>query len=194
MALRGTRSSNAAGDDPRHRGTNVPCEVHVLTSAYDWDLAVWGIKSFYNTSGVDWPLVIHDGGGLTAENMAELRGHFPNSWVVSAQEADRLVGEKLAVGGLAAVADVRARCRLMKKVIDFAVLVSAPRVLLLDSDVIFITHPAQLVHLGHTETNRIVLLRDYEDSYSIDRADARDGLASNCRNVSTPDSVSSQRI
>ena len=44
--------------------------------------------------------------------------------------------------------------------------------LLLDSDVIFITHPAQLVHLGHTETNRIVLLRDYEDSYSIDRADA----------------------
>src|SRR5208337_4519524 len=97
---------------------NVPCEVHVLISAYDWDLAVWGIKSFYNTSGVDWPLVIHDGGGLTAENMAELRGHFPNSWVVSAQEADRLVGEKLAVGGLAAVADVRARCRLMKKVID----------------------------------------------------------------------------
>ena len=76
VALRGTRSSNAAGDDPRHRAPNVPCEVHVLTSAYDWDLAVWGIKSFYNTSGVDWPLVIHDGGGLTAENMADSAATF----------------------------------------------------------------------------------------------------------------------
>jgi len=153
--------------------SNIPCEVHVLTSAYDWDLAVWGIKSFYCTTGVDWPLVIHDGGGLTAESMAKLREHFPNSWVVTAQEADRLVGKKLARGGLAAVADGRARYNLMKKVIDFAVLASAPRVLLLDSDVLFFTHPAELVRLGHTETNRIVLLRDYQDSYSIDRADAQ---------------------
>src|SRR5262245_8830987 len=156
----------------RPAGVGIPCEVHILTSAFDWDLAVWSIKSFYHYSGVDWPLVIHDGGGIAGEPLVALQRHFPAARIVSAQEADRAVNARLMEEGFEAIARTRARFNLMRKVIDTALLASVPRILLLDSDVLFFARPNELLDLAQSEDNRIVLLRDYQDSYSINRADA----------------------
>jgi hypothetical protein len=150
----------------------VECEVHVLTSFWDWDLAVWGIKSFYHHAGVDWPLVIHDGGGIDESVSDLLRRHFPESRIISAAEADIRVQERLEPPGFRALIRGRQVYNLMKKAIDFGVLCRARNVLLLDSDVLFFRHPTELIRSAQVETRRIILLRDYEDSYSIPRTAA----------------------
>ena len=156
----------------RTRPTGIPNdgEVHVLTSSWDWDLAIWGLKSFYYQAQVDLPLVIHDGGGLSPEHVHTLQQHFPDARIILAPEADRLVNAKLQAGGFQATIRGRARFNLMKKVLDFALLSDAPRILLLDSDILFFSRPTELLQLLATENDRIVLMRDYQDSYSVDRA------------------------
>lgn len=156
----------------RTRPTGIPNdgEVHVLTSSWDWDLAIWGLKSFYYQAQVDLPLVIHDGGGLSPEHVRTLQQHFPDARIILAPEADRLVNAKLQAGGYQATIRGRATYNLMKKVIDFAVLSDAPRILLLDSDILFFSRPTELLQLLATENDHIVLMRDYQDSYSVDRA------------------------
>lgn len=135
-------------------------------------MAIWAIKSFYYYAEVDWPLVIHDGGNLSAAIRSRLQTHFPDAWIVGAEEADRLVEAKLQLGRYSATIAGRRACNLMKKALDFALLAAAPRVLFLDSDVLFFARPRELVNRAKQEASGIVIMRDYQNSYSIDRAAA----------------------
>lgn len=152
------------------------CEVHLLTSKWDWDLALWAVHSFYHWASVDWPLVIHDGGGLGTQEWACFKTHFPNARLVPALEADGLVNNYLAKRDLSATIHARANCNLMRKVIDTAVMCQAPRFILLDSDVLFFRAPTHLLQLAQASSQRFHLLRDYQDSYSIDRDTAQGKL------------------
>lgn len=144
------------------------CEVHLLTSAWDWDLALWAVGSFYHFASVDWPLVVHDGGGMRARSFAWFEKLFPGCRVVPSATADDLVNSSLQKHQLPATIHARANCMLMRKVIDTAILCQAPRYILLDSDVLFFQQPRHLLDLVEGTDNRVYLLRDYKDSYSID--------------------------
>lgn len=145
-----------------------PCEVHILTSAWDWDLAFWALHSFYHWTSVDWPLVVHDGGGLGPREWAIFRSHFPNARFLPASQADVLVNKWLAERNLSSTIHARANYNLMRKVIDTAITCQAPRYILLDSDVLFFQNPSHLTRLAQDKDQKIHLLRDYQDSYSID--------------------------
>lgn len=59
-------------------GSNlVCCEFHIMTSQSDWLMALWAAWSFYHFSQVEWPLVIHDGGGLSQKYFYKWFGYFP---------------------------------------------------------------------------------------------------------------------
>jgi hypothetical protein len=149
------------------QSTLQPCEVHILTSAWDWDLALWALHSFYHWTSVDWPLVVHDGGGLGPREWAIFRSHFPNARFLPASQADVLVNKWLAERDLSSTIHARANYNLMRKVIDTAITCQARRYILLDSDVLFFKKPDHLLRIAQENNPQIHLLRDYQNSYSI---------------------------
>jgi hypothetical protein len=150
------------------QGAEAHCEVHVLTSAWDWDLALWAVGSFYHFSEVNWPLVVHDGGGMRPEWFARFEQLFPGCRVVSCTEANELVNSTFQNRLLPATLHARTNCKLMRKVIDTAVVCQASRYVLLDSDVLFFQKPCHLLNLLKGTDGIMHLLRDYQDSYSIE--------------------------
>lgn len=156
-----------------------PCEVHVLTSVWDWDLALWALRSFYQNSMVDWPLVIHDGGGLGQREWSCIREHFPKARLLGAEQSDKMVEQWLAERKYSAISRARGKYNLMRKIVDTTIACQAPRFILLDSDVLFFRKPHHLVRLAREETRHIHLLRDYQDSYSIDRETALEKIGVN---------------
>jgi hypothetical protein len=155
-----------------NQSTAQPGEVHILTSKWDWDLALWALHSFYHWASIDWPLIVHDGGGLGPHEWSCFKTHFPNARLVPASQADLLVNHWLAERDLSATIHARANYNLMRKIIDTAVVCQAPRYILLDSDVLFFRTPTYLLHLVHESNQRFHILRDYQDSYSIDQETA----------------------
>ena len=151
-----------------------PCEVRLMTWKGDWRLALWAAKSFYHFAKVDWPIAFHDGGGLDQDICRELRKHFPQATVVGWDEGTSLVEPRLVAAGYEHVARARRLNVMVRKLVDFAVLSQAPRMICMDSDVLFVGEPEQLRQLGETETSRLWFNRDSHDMYSISAAEARE--------------------
>ena len=125
-----------ATDDPT-------CEIHVLTSAYDWLDLVWALKSFYCASGRRYKLCIHDDGTLPPGAVTQLRRHFPAARIVLRAEADTTVLPSLSNYPLCR--EFRRTNHLSPKIFDFAHYLAAERMLLLDSDVLFFREPTELL-------------------------------------------------
>lgn len=133
-----TRPSDAAS----------PVELHVLTYHRDWEVALWGVKSFYHHSGVDWPLVFHIGGPDKPGMMKGLAHHFPNARIWTMAEADRHVEASLAERGLLRLIEGRRRSLPIRKITDFILTCDAPRVAAMDPDVLFFGPPDDFVAAG----------------------------------------------
>jgi hypothetical protein len=147
--------------------SNPPCEVHILTWDRDWQMALWAAKSFYHFSTVDWPLVWHEGGSLHLKNREVLLKHFPQSTVLPAEQATRSVEAELLRGGYLRCLEARRRSFMLMKMIDCVVLSNAPRLLLLDSDVLFFRKPEELVQAGTSPTKVNLFNRDAGSWYTI---------------------------
>jgi hypothetical protein len=119
-------------------------EVRVLTWRRDWLNTIWSLKSFYFFSEVDFPLYIHDG-GLKKYQVDSLLAHFPNAHFVSAEEADRLVGSRLAKMSLHQCDKYRGIGPFGRRFIDFYLLSEADAVVTIDSDVVFFNKPDDLI-------------------------------------------------
>jgi hypothetical protein len=120
------------------------CEIHVLTCERDWLDLIWSLKSFFAVCERRFTLCIHDDGSVSSAGLASLREHFPDARVISRKEADEHVeGEFLRD---------HTRCKALRqtnvlslKVFDFAAYLRAPRLLLIDSDILFFGRPSVLL-------------------------------------------------
>jgi hypothetical protein len=144
----------------------------------DWQMALWAAKSFYHYAGVDWPLVWHEGGSLRPCYRTALKRHFPQSLVLTAEEATTGVEAELARGGFTRCLHARRRSFMLMKMIDCVVLSNAKRLLLLDSDVLFFKKPEELIAAGTSEWLKNLFNRDKGSWYTIPReaAKARYGI------------------
>jgi hypothetical protein len=124
-------------------GTDNSCEIHVLTSATDWLNLVWTLKTFYLYSKRKYSLCIHDDGSLGDDEIASLREHFPGARLIARPEADRKLEGVLAP--YPRCAQFRRSNHLSPKLFDFATYLAAPRMLLLDSDILFFAEPTELL-------------------------------------------------
>ena len=124
-------------------GADKSCEMHVLTSASDWLNLVWTLKSFYFYSGRKYSLCIHDDGTLGSDETSVLKEQFPGARLVSRIESDRTL--EAALAPYPRCLEFRRSNPLSPKVFDFVHYLDAPRLLLVDSDVLFFREPAELL-------------------------------------------------
>src|SRR5579862_2332449 len=127
------------------RGTSdaSACEVHLLTSAQDWLNACWAIRSFYRMAERQYALCIHDDGTLPASSHQALKCQFPDARIITRTQADDDLKPWLA--GYPRCAEFRATNKLALKVFDLLFYSHSPRVVLLDSDILFVSRPDELL-------------------------------------------------
>jgi hypothetical protein len=142
-------------------------EVHTLCYRLDHLAALWGLKTFYRTSGADFPLVIHVSGPAERAVFDRLRGHFPDAAVVPQAEADRAVERRLAAGGFARLAAARRASPFMLKLTDFLLLAVGATVLGIDSDVLFFAQPRELLERAARPGRGYLFQRDPESTYNL---------------------------
>ena len=146
-------------------------EVHALCYHLDHLPALWALKTFYRTAGVDYPLVIHVNGTPGRTVFDRLRSHFPDAAILPQDEADRCVEKRLA--GLDRLLAARRASPFMLKLTDYPILARGATVLGIDSDVLFFAHPAELLarctHAGRGYTFQ----RDPHSTYNITAEAAR---------------------
>ncbi|MEQ1885607.1 MAG: hypothetical protein ABL967_11140 [Bryobacteraceae bacterium] len=119
------------------------CEVHLLTSKEDWLNACWAILSFYRASGVNYALTIHEDGTLPEFAHQTLSRLFPDARIIRRSEADAQVRASLA--NFPRSLAFHESNKLSLKVFDVLHYTRAPRVMLLDSDILFFSHPTELI-------------------------------------------------
>jgi hypothetical protein len=149
------------------------CEFRVLTWKGDWRLGLWAAKSFYHFSGVDWPISFHDGGELNDSIRSALQYHFPQARIVGWDEATAMVESRLYAAGHSNLVDARRRNVMLRKLVDFAAYSTAPNMACVDSDVLFVGPPTELVRLGESTLQRPTFNRDSHSLYSISDEEAQ---------------------
>jgi len=120
-------------------------ELHMLLCHRDVAMSLQALKSLLRFAPDVFALVIHDDGSLTPEDLGTLAHHFPGVCVIGAAAAAARVDAELARLGLERCRELRRGFVLAPKVFDVALYSAGKMVLLLDSDVIFLEPPTELL-------------------------------------------------
>jgi len=138
--------------------------VCVLTSRKDWFACLWSLVSFYEFSGLRLPLLIYSDGTLEENHARQLAKVFPNARFIHSS-----VGESLVAKELSCYPNCRRFRKLQpyaRKIIDLPILGNSPYILILDSDVLFLRRPEELIqYLGSNLCSRFVFERDFQEAY-----------------------------
>ena len=151
-------------------------EVHLLCYRLDYLAALWTVKTFYHTSGVDFPLVIHISGPAGRRLLDRLRAHFPDAALIPQTQADREVERRLTVGGFTRLAAARRSSAFMLKLTDFPLLASGTTVLGLDSDVLFFAQPRELLEHAARPGRGYLFQKDPQSTYNLSETTALQDL------------------
>jgi hypothetical protein len=154
-------------------------EVHTLCYRRDYLPAIWALKTFYHHAKVDFPLVIHINGPVPGYVVEHLKRHFPTARLVSQEESDRVVPAFLARRGFSRLSLARQNSPFMLKLTDFPLLAGAPRVLAIDSDVLFFQPPIALLAALREAPQAYVFQQDPESTYNLTPDQARRELGVN---------------
>ena len=148
-------------------------EVHLLCWEADYISALWALKSFYAFAGVSFPLAIHFSGAINHRIETNLRTHFPEARLVTQPDATAAVEPELRSAGLNRLIGARRQNPFMLKLTDFLILGRAPRMIALDSDVLFFSKPFYLLSAAAAPRAQSLFMRDTADTYNISRERAR---------------------
>lgn len=151
---------------------DLACEIHVLTSQDDLLNLLWALKSFYRFSAERYALCIHDDGTLTPGSRLLLNAHFPAARFIDRARADAEVLPALAAYPRSLA--FRRSNHLAPKIFDFAHYLRSPRMLLLDSDLLFFSRPhALLDRIADPHYRRNAFNADIESAYTVEPETAR---------------------
>lgn len=146
--------------------TDTSAEIHVLTSSGDWLNLIWSLKSFYAQVDRKYALVIHGDPSLQQEHVAHLARHFPQARILLDATARPEVLAALAAYPISR--KLRAERVISKKIFDFTHYLSADRLIMFDSDLLFFRRPdAFLAYLENGAPHVNVFNADVETSYSV---------------------------
>lgn len=122
-------------------------EVRLLTChAHAW-LSLYALYSFYHTTGLHLPLVLHDDGTLTQQDLSLYARLFPGMTCVTRSDADRQMEAQLS--DYPDILLWRQTFSLAPKVLDLPMLATPPFFILLDSDLYFFNRPREFLdHLS----------------------------------------------
>lgn len=156
--------------------TEESCEIHVLTCERDWLDLIWSLKSFFAVCERRFSVCIHDDGSVSSRGMAALREHFPDARIVSRAEADEHA-EVAFLKDHKRCRDLRRTNVLSLKVFDFAAHLRAPRLLLIDSDILFFRRPSVLLdRISDVRYELNSLNKDWGLGYTVEPASVQQML------------------
>jgi hypothetical protein len=159
-------------DAPR---SDCDVEVRVLTWRRDWINVIWALKTFYHFADVDYPLYIHDG-GLAPGQAYLLQKHFPQAALIGTKAADLQVADKLQKRGLTRCLAYRQRNVSTRKLFDFYLLSKADYLISIDSDIVFLRRPRELIPTPASRTNRYNKDCAFWYSMSLDELETTFGI------------------
>lgn len=149
---------------PVHTDTSGDVTVCVLTSRYDWLSCMWSLVSFYEFSGLRLPLLIYGDGSLDEGHSQHLKRVFPNARIVDPTSAGAVVEEPLQA--FPNCKRFRSAQPCARRIIDLPILCSSSFILMLDSDIFFLSRPEELVaRLGSMRSGQFVFERDMQHAY-----------------------------
>jgi len=137
----------------------IPCdpqadtELHMLTCIYDLDMAVAALKSLLRFNP-GLAVVIHGDRTLGIEHRNFLEAQIPGCRVILLEEADQLISQddefasirKQIPGRFTLPDGYERQCAAWAlKVLDFYALANTDKVMVLDSDTLFISRPTELL-------------------------------------------------
>jgi hypothetical protein len=149
-------------------------EVHLLTCARDWRGAAWALASFVTCSGSRWRMVVHDDGTLGTQARETLQRIFPALEFIARSEADRSMALHLA--NHPRCLRYRETHALALKLLDTVFLAKTPRVILLDSDLLFFHEPTEVLEWVRQGREECRFNPDFQDAYCLSRQEARERL------------------
>jgi len=142
--------------------------VCVLTSRKDWKACLWALVSFYKLSGLRLPLLIYSDGTLGDYEIRHLAAVFPNARIVTSTAGEAAVSTVLS--SYPNCMKFRSALTLARKIIDLPILCVSPFMLMIDSDVLFLKPPEELMkHLDSNRRGRFVFQRDMQSAYFTTR-------------------------
>lgn len=149
--------------------------IHVLTGANDWRLCAWMLASFFHSTGLAWPVVIHDDGTLGEEARSALRELHPHAEIIARAEADAELSRVLRAFPFCE--DYRRAHPLALKIFDVPHFARGERFLLIDSDVLFFQHPREIVEWAAVpERDECWFNEDVKESALLTAGEAREDL------------------
>jgi len=148
--------------------------VHVLTGKDDWRLAAWMLASWFYFTEYSWPLVIHDDGTLPAEARKVFVKMFPNARIITRKEADAALESVLKPYPFCY--EYRGMHPLALKLFDFPHFTAGSRYIILDSDVLFFTHPREIMDWVQTGATDTWFNEDVAEGSLLSKKEAMDEL------------------
>lgn len=117
-------------------------EVHTLVSHDHLPLYLFAVKSLAHFWNAVAP-VVHDDGTLSGDDLGLLRDHVPEVRVITRADADAQVADLL--GGYPLLAAIRANNVRILQLLDYFLLSDARTVVGMDSDVVFLREPSEII-------------------------------------------------
>jgi len=133
---------------------SVDFEVHSLLGRRHVGMCLWSIKSLLHFAGKQYRIILHDDGSLTEKNIRQLEHHLVNVKVIRKFDADGQVAGMLKsypealgyrFGTLAQTEWGRRLSVFSLKLLDFNLLATAAKILVLDTDVLFFSRPNEII-------------------------------------------------
>ena len=143
--------------------SNSEFEIHILTSKKDFLNAVWCLKTFYYYSRTRPGLVIHEDGTLDSGNVKTGFKHFPNCRIIRKSDADRDLQRFLEGFKHSRKNRLRDDFYCAAKLFDFLYYARAEKLVVLDSDVLFFRHPAEIIE--NIQAGKPFFNSDYQNAY-----------------------------
>jgi hypothetical protein len=158
---------------PVHTDKTGDVTVCSLTSKYDWRLCLWALVSFYEFSRCTLPLMIYDDGTVPGSAREQILKVFPNASIIDRRSADTVVPN--ALSAYPNCLRFRNAQPCARRIVDLPVLCGTRRILMLDSDILFLKPPEELVeHLQSREPGQFVFERDMQHAYFASGDEIRD--------------------
>lgn len=167
-ALRRYFDRKVLATSPYTTGKEIPdFEVHVLVGHNHVGMCLWSVKSFLHFCGKKYTVVLHDDGSLFQKDIVTLQTHLPNVVIIRRAEADRIMREMLekfpnavryrfgSARRSASTATSLDPHIFSLKLLDFNLLSKAPKILALDTDVLFFKKPTEIIEwVDNTDQRR----------------------------------------
>jgi len=120
-----------------------PLPIHLLASLHDWQMALWMLTSFHQTTGRRWPIVLHEDGSLGEAELGTFRSMFPGIRIIPRVEADAEMAKLLV--DHPRCAEYRRRMPHGLKSFDIPYFCQSERFLMIDPDVLFFQRPQEIL-------------------------------------------------